>query len=57
MDSHTQIVELVEIVLLMMYRNSVRDVRGYSVQRINTDTWNVDGKYMTLTEASEHMAR
>ena len=57
MDSHTQIVEVVEIVLLMMRINGVRDMRGSSVQRINGDTWNVDGKYMTLTEASEHMAR
>ena len=57
MDSHTQVVELVEIVLLMMYRNSVRDVRGSSVQRINDDTWNVDGAYMTLREAGEKIAQ
>ena len=57
MDSHTQIVELVEIVLLMMRIHGVRDIRGSSVQRINGDTWNVDGKYMTLTEAGEKIAQ
>ena len=57
MDSHTQIVEVVEIVLLMMRINGVRDMRGSSVQRINGDTWNVDGAYMTLHEAGEKIAQ
>jgi hypothetical protein len=56
MDSHAQVVELVEIVLLMMRITSVRSLRGYSVQRLNSDTWNVDGEYMTLTEASWKIA-
>ena len=57
MDSHTQIVEVVEIVLLMMRIHGVRDIRGSSVQRINGDTWNVDGAYMTLREAGEKIAQ